>query len=348
MQRRLQRTARRALSTSGPSTPAACRAQEAARADVGWGLEPRVAAEGAGSGSPRRARAAPRWVQVAPEVMEEPVAAEPDLAASLGARAPGLVLAPEPVLAKVAAARQGVPSAGVLVCVGTVGAAPDLAPLPDLAPVPEAAPAQAAPLAALRRGLCSAALKQGVGLESGLGPGSPACVPPATPRLLPSGWARLSRTLSPSPIPSPSSSAGKHLAVDGAFSQGTGSQGASTTAAGTEQAAPDARSWDSKVTAPAAAAGAQEAPHALPEGPAQGSRTGAQGGPSSGGSAGGGPGEGGAAGARSGALATAPDPRAPRARGRRGSRRGWTRGRHREGEEEGGPQRPCGGPGRAD
>lgn len=127
----------RALSTSGPSTPAACRAQEAARADVGWGLEPRVAAEGAGSGSPRRARAAPRWVQVAPEVMEEPgLAAEPDLAASLGARAPGLVLAPEPVLAKVAAARQGVPSAGVLVCVGTVGAAPDLAPLPDLAPVP--------------------------------------------------------------------------------------------------------------------------------------------------------------------------------------------------------------------
>ena len=304
----------RALSTSGLGTPAACRPQEAARADAGSGLESRVPAEGAGSGSPRRARAAPRWVQVAPEVMEEPVLAlEPDLAAQPGARAPGQVPALEPVLAKAAAARQGIPSAGMLVSVDTAGAAPDLAPLPDLAPVPEAAPVQAAPLAALRRGLCSAALKAGAGSE--LVPGSPACVPPATPRLLPSGWARLSRTLSPSPSPSPNSSAGKHLAADGVFAPGAGSQGAvSPAAGGSEQGAPDARSGGSlrEVTTPAAAAGHQEALHAVPAGTAQGSSTGAHGGPSSGGPAGGGGpggapmGEGGAAGAGSGAPGAAP------------------------------------------
>lgn len=333
----------RALSASGLGTPAACRVQEAARADASSGLEPRVAVEGAGSGSPRRARAAPRWVQVAPEVMEEPgLTAEPDLAAPLGARAPGQVPAPEPVLAKAAAARQGVPSAGMLVCVDTVGAAPDLAPLPDLAPVPEAAPVQAAPLAALRRGLCSAALKQGAGSE--LGPGSPACVPPATPRLLPSGWARLSRTLSPSPSPSPSSSAGKHLATDGVFSPGAGSQGAVRTAAGgTEQGAPDARSGDSEVITTSAAAGLQEAPHAGPAETAQGSPTGAHGGPSSRGSAGGGgpggapAGEGGAAGARSGALGTAPDACAPeRAAGEEAGEGGPEGGTGRSGDGQAG------------
>ena len=307
----------RALSTSGLGTPAACRPQEAARADAGSGLESRVPAEGAGSGSPRRARAAPRWVQVAPEVMEEPgLALEPDLAAQPGARAPGQVPALEPVLAKAAAARQGIPSAGMLVSVETVGAAPDLAPLPDLASVPEAAPVQAAALAALRRGLCSAALKTGAGSE--FVPGSPACVPPATPRLLPSGWVRLSRTLSPSPSPSPSYSAGKHLAADGVFVPGAGSQGAvSPAAGGSEQGAPDARSGGSEVTTPAAAAGHQEAPHAVPAETAQGSLTGAHGGPSSGGSAGGGGpggapmGEGGATGAGSGKPGAAPDARAP-------------------------------------
>ena len=307
----------RAPGAPGLETPAACRPQETACAEAGSGVVSRVAAEGAGSGSPRRARAAPRWVQVAPEVMKErDLAPEPGLAAPLGARAPSQAPAPEPVLlAKAMAARQGAPSAGLLLCVDTVGAAPDLAPRPDLAPVPEAAAVQAAPLAALRRGVGSEALKLGLG--SDLGPGSPACAPPATPRLLPSGWARISRTLSPSPSPSPS--AGKHLAADGAFDPDAGSRGGTApVAGGVEQGTSNERSGASEVTTPAAGADPQVPSHAVPADAAQGPLTGACGDLSSRGSAGGGPwrapagkGGGGAPGARSGALGTASDARAP-------------------------------------
>lgn len=283
-------------------------------------------------------RPAPRWLQVAPEALDPDLAPAsrqpPELSPPARLTAPGQAPAPDLALsAKVGAGRPGIPSGRLLVCCDVLGAAQDLAPTPGLASGPDPAPVQTAALGTLRVPRGDATWRQTLGLGSGLA--SPLCAPPATPRLLPAGWGRAGRTLSPSPSPSPS---------PGAPAAGHGS---STLSPNPGAPAAGEQNHPGNQTRTPAAGGTDTLPYS--PGP------GASGGEPA--SVPAGPGGGESAGARSGAgaavfsgeppsAATAPAASHAGAQGASGNSQGPVRhGRVAEAEQEGGPAGAQGGPG---